>query len=107
MPPLTIIKDPASLSKAVKERRKALRVTQGDVASLHDMSRFTLVDLELGSGDPKLSTITTIMEGLGLRLVVVPTNVVERLHIPNFPDDPPDDDWDLDLDNIDFGENTP
>lgn len=104
MPPLTIIKDQASLSRALKDRRKALRVTQGDVASLHDMSRFTVVDLESGRGDPKLSTITTILEGLGLSLVVVPTNVVDRLHVPDLPEDPPGDHPDLDLDDVDFGE---
>lgn len=107
MPPPTIIRDQKSLSKALKSRRKHLRVTQGDVASLNDLSRFTLVDMESGRGDPKLSTITTIMEGLGLSLVVVPTNVVERLHVPDLPDDTPDDEADLDLDDVDFGENAP
>ena len=62
--------DPASLGLAIRERRKAARMTQEVTASLCGISKKTLIKIEKG-GDVCRSTLLQVMKALGLRLQLV------------------------------------
>ena len=62
--------DPASLGLAIRERRKAARMTQEVTASLCGISKKTLIKIEKG-GDVYLSTLLQVMNALGLHLQLV------------------------------------
>ena len=53
--------DPASLGLAIRERRKAARMTQEVTASLCGISKKTLIKIEKG-GDVYLSTLLQVMK---------------------------------------------
>jgi transcriptional regulator with XRE-family HTH domain len=78
----SIITDRDNFSKALRDARKNLGLKQSDVADLYNLSRYTIVDVESGKGDPKLSTILTLLEAVGMRLVVVPAEVSDRISMP-------------------------
>ena len=59
--------DPASLGLAIRDRRKAAKMTQEVTASLCGISKKTLIKIEKG-GDVYLSTLLQVMKALGLRL---------------------------------------
>jgi DNA-binding XRE family transcriptional regulator len=61
--------DPASLGLAIRERRKAARMTQEVTASLCGISKKTLIKIEKGGCLP--STLLQVMNALGLRLQLV------------------------------------
>ena len=54
----------------IKERRKALKITQKELADLAGISINTVVAAERGQGDPKISTYLAICNVLGLKLIV-------------------------------------
>ena len=62
--------DPASLGLAIRERRKAAKMTQEVTASLCGISKKTLIKIEKG-GDVYLSTLLQVMNALGLHLQLV------------------------------------
>lgn len=100
MPAREIIGSATDLAHALKAQRKRLGLNQAEVADMHDLSRFTIVDVESGKGDPKLSTLLRLMEALGLRLVAVPTQLVDRIVLP----EPEVQSLSADDLEIDFGE---
>ena len=57
-----------ALGTQIKERRKALKITQQELADLAGISINTVVAAERGQGDPKISTYLAICNVLGLRL---------------------------------------
>lgn len=59
-----------TLGMQIKERRKALKITQKDLADLAGISINTVVAAERGQGDPKISTYLAICNVLGLKLIV-------------------------------------
>lgn len=59
-----------TLGMQIKERRKALKITQKELADLAGISINTVVAAERGQGDPKLSTYLAICNVLGLKLIV-------------------------------------
>jgi DNA-binding XRE family transcriptional regulator len=77
------ITDPQDFSDLLKQNRKRLGLNQTQLANMHDLSRYTVVDAESGRGDPKLSTVLTLLRGLGLSLVAVPTHMVGRINLPD------------------------
>ncbi len=52
----------------IKERRKVLEITQTELADLAGISTNTVVAVERGQGDPKISTYLSICEVLGLEM---------------------------------------
>lgn len=70
LPPPPKALDPASLGLAIRERRKAAKMTQEVTASLCCISKKTLIKIEKG-GDVYLSTLLQVMNALGLRLQLV------------------------------------
>ena len=59
-----------TLGMQIKERRKALKITQKELADLAGISINTVVAAERGQGDPKISTYLAICNLLGLKLIV-------------------------------------
>lgn len=59
-----------TLGMQIKERRKALKITQKELADLAGISINTVVAAERGRGDPKISTYLAICNVLGLKLIV-------------------------------------
>lgn len=59
-----------TLGMRIKERRKALKITQKELADLAGISINTVVAAERGQGDPKISTYLAICNVLGLKLIV-------------------------------------
>lgn len=52
----------------IKERRKKLGVNQQTLADLSDIAVNTVVAIERGEGNPKLNTLMTILNTLGLQM---------------------------------------
>ncbi len=59
-----------TLGMQIKERRKALKITQKELADLAGISINTVVAAERGQGNPKISTYLAICNVLGLKLIV-------------------------------------
>lgn len=59
-----------TLGMQIKERRKALKITQKELADLAGISINTVAAAERGQGDPKISTYLAICNVLGLKLIV-------------------------------------
>lgn len=55
---------------SIKERRKFLKISQGDLAEISGISERTLRDIEKGLANPELETLIKIIEVLGLELKV-------------------------------------
>jgi len=55
-----------TLGAQIKERRKALKITQQELADLAGISINTVVAAERGQGDPKISTYLAICNVLDL-----------------------------------------
>ena len=57
-----------TLGTQIRVRRKALKITQQELADLAGVSINTVVAVERNAGDPKISTITSICKVLGLKV---------------------------------------
>lgn len=60
--------DYKSIGKTIRERRKSLKVNQPTLALLAGVGLNTLVALERGNGNPKLDTLLSVLDTLGLKL---------------------------------------
>lgn len=60
---------------ALREARRAARLSQGELAARAGLSRMTVQKLEAGAIDPRLSTVEVLMRALGLSLVPVPSEL--------------------------------
>ena len=58
------------IGKAIRDRRKALKVRQDEIAGLSEVGINTLVAIERGQSNPKLRTLLSILDTLGLELTV-------------------------------------
>ena len=100
---ITVIKSSGDLGTAIRACRKNHDITQEHLAGLNALSRYTLVNAESGNGDPKFSTILTLLQGLGLSMVLAPSHLAHHLSLP-LPDLNPEnqdqdlENWDPDLD---------
>ncbi|TMU50770.1 helix-turn-helix domain-containing protein [Flagellimonas algicola] len=56
------------IGKSIKERRKALKVTQPQLAALAGVSVTTLYQIERGQGNPTLDTLDKIADVLGMEV---------------------------------------
>ncbi len=59
--------DRKAIGTRIKERRKALKVTQPTLAALAGVGLNTLVAIERGSGNAKLDTLLAVLDTLGLQ----------------------------------------
>lgn len=56
------------IGKTIKERRKALKITQPDLADLAKISINTLYKIERGQANPTIDILERILEVLGLEI---------------------------------------
>lgn len=57
-----------TLGGQIKDRRKLLKITQGQLADLSGVSINTLTKIERGVGNPTLDKLNAVMDTLGLVL---------------------------------------
>lgn len=65
------------LRGVIKVRRKVLGVSQQDLAEMAGLGVATIKDIERGKGNPSLSTVTRILDVLGMELVFKVRQTVE------------------------------
>lgn len=84
----TTVLDPVSLGVAIRERRKAAKMTQEMTASLCGISKKTLIKIEKG-GDVYLSTLLQVMNALGLHLQLAAgtSEANQMMHAEGHPDE--------------------
>lgn len=58
-----------ALQEIMKSRRKTLSLSQQDLAEMAGVGLSTIKDIERGQGNPSMSTITKILEVLGMEIV--------------------------------------
>lgn len=56
------------LKDIMKQRRKQLGLTQVDLAEMAQIGLATVKEIERGKGNPSLSTVTKILDILGLEI---------------------------------------
>lgn len=54
------------LKNVMKQRREYLNITQQDLAEMAQVGIATVKDIERGKGNPSLSTVTKILDILGM-----------------------------------------
>lgn len=58
-----------SLREVIKDRRKVLGISQQDLAEMSGISLPTVKDIERGLANPSLSTISKLLDVLGMEIV--------------------------------------
>ena len=58
-----------SLREVIKARRKVLGISQQDLAEMSGISHPTVKDIERGLANPSLSTISKLLDVLGMEIV--------------------------------------
>ena len=58
------------LGTIIKERRKALSITQRELAALAGIGINTLTKIERGEANPSLKAVISILDTLGLKMVI-------------------------------------
>lgn len=62
----------SDMGRAVRDRRRALGLSQEDLALLAGVSRRPITLVESNKGDLRLSTLEAILKPLGLRVILAP-----------------------------------
>ena len=57
-----------SLTEVIKSRRKALDISQQDLAEMAGIGLATIKDIERGKGNPSIGTVSKIMGVLGMEI---------------------------------------
>ena len=55
--------------EVMKSRRRTLAISQSDLAEMADVGLATIKDIERRKGNPSLSTITRILDVLGMEVI--------------------------------------
>ncbi|MDE6058417.1 MAG: helix-turn-helix domain-containing protein [Muribaculaceae bacterium] len=63
--------DKKELGYIIKTRRKALKIDQQTLALLAGVGINTVVAVERGDGNPKISTILSLLDTMGLQIKVI------------------------------------
>ncbi|GHU72448.1 transcriptional regulator [Bacteroidia bacterium] len=58
------------IDKLIKERRSLLGINQQNLADVSGVGLRTIKQIEVGKGNPSIKTLTTILDVLGLELIV-------------------------------------
>lgn len=66
--------DAVDLGRAIRRRRKALHLTQQDLADLVGVNRRLISELERGAGSTALRTVIAVCKTLGLALTAEPAS---------------------------------
>ena len=62
--------DLTELGGIIRERRKSLNINQPTLAMLANVGVNTLLSVEKGKGNPKIETVVSILDTLGLQINV-------------------------------------
>ncbi len=62
--------DKKELGELIKKRRKSLKIDQQTLALLAGVGLNTVVAVERGEGNPKISTIFALLDTMGLQIKV-------------------------------------
>ncbi|MBD5256602.1 MAG: helix-turn-helix domain-containing protein [Bacteroides sp.] len=62
--------DIIKLGELIKQRRKSLKIDQRTLALLAGVGLNTVVAVERGDGNPKISTILTLLDTMGLQISI-------------------------------------
>lgn len=62
------IMDSKEIGEIIRSRRKSLKINQPTLAMLADVGLNTLLSIEKGKGNPKIETILSILDTLGLQI---------------------------------------
>lgn len=57
-----------NIQDVMKSQRKALRISQQDLADMSEVAVSTIKQIESGRGNPSLSTVEKIMDILGMEI---------------------------------------
>lgn len=57
------------LKDVMKTRRKALAISQQDLAELSGVSLPTVKEIERGHGNPSLATVSKLLDVLGMEII--------------------------------------
>ena len=66
-----------SLREVLKSRRKTLAVSQQDLAEMAGVGVATVKDIERGKGNPSFSTVSKLLDVLGMEMKFLVRNTVE------------------------------
>lgn len=58
------------IGSTIRERRKFLKITQGDLSDISGISERTLREIEKGLANPELESLMKLCEVLGLKLAI-------------------------------------
>ena len=78
-PALVVIDTPKDVGEHVRASRKAQHMRIDDTAELNNVSVDLLSRLENGSGGVRLDKLITVLDGLGLKLMIGEADEVARL----------------------------
>ena len=65
-----------NLQDTMKERRKTLSLSQKDLAEMADLSLATIKGIERGKGNPSITTVSKIMNILGMEIIYRVRNTI-------------------------------
>lgn len=60
----------------MKERRKTLSLSQNDLAEMANLSLATIKGIERGKGNPSITTVSKIMNILGMEIIYRVRNTI-------------------------------
>lgn len=66
-----------NLREVLKSRRKTLAVSQQDLAEMAGVGVATVKDIERGKGNPSFSTVSKLLDVLGMEMQFMVRNTVE------------------------------
>jgi transcriptional regulator with XRE-family HTH domain len=74
---IVVDKPAVEIGRLLRSRRRALGVSQRDLAELSGIAVHTLSNIESGDGNPSLNVIGRILDTLGLEMVLRPRRTSE------------------------------
>ncbi len=67
-----LTRTPKQLGSALRQRRRSMKLTQGQLAGLIGLRQATISDVENGHEGSKLSTVLSMLAGLELEIHIAP-----------------------------------
>ncbi len=62
--------DTKQIGQQIRQRRKSLNVSQPTLAALSGISVNTLVSIERGEGNPRLDSVMSVLDSIGLQFII-------------------------------------
>lgn len=78
-PSLLVIETPQDVGEHIRAARKAQGMRIDDTAGLNNVSVDLLSRLENGSGGVRLDKLMTVLDGLGLKIIIGEADEISRL----------------------------